>query len=94
MKKILYTYILYSKSHNRFYIGQTNGIEERLKRHNSGIERSTKPFAPWELIGCFEKESRSEAMILEKKLKNLNTEGINKLIVKFFNKKSGDNLPL
>ena len=81
-----YVYILYSKSHNRFYIGQTNSIKDRLNRHNSGIEKSTKPYIPWELIGYFEKQSRSDAMILEKKLKNLNTEDLDKLIAKYFDK--------
>ncbi len=81
-----YVYILHSKSHNRFYIGQKNSIKDRLNRHNSGIEKSTKPYIPWELIGYFEKQSRSDAMILEKKLKNLNTENLHKLITKYFDK--------
>lgn len=81
-----YVYILYSKSHNRFYIGQTNSIKDRLNRHNLGVEKSTNPYVPWKLIGYFEKQSRSEAMILEKKLKNLNTEDLDKLIAKYFDK--------
>lgn len=81
-----YIYILYSRSHNRFYIGQTNDIKERLKRHNYGIEKSTKPYIPWELIGYFEKQNRSEAMVLENKLKNLNSEDLLKLIAKYFDK--------
>lgn len=84
MKERFYTYILFSNNFDRFYVGQTNDIIERLNRHNSGYERSTKPFVPWELIGFFEKETRSEAMILEKKLKNLNSEDLNKFISKYF----------
>ncbi|MGQ0828306.1 MAG: GIY-YIG nuclease family protein [Bacteroidota bacterium] len=34
MKVIFYTYILYSPNHNRYYIGQTNNVAERLIRHN------------------------------------------------------------
>lgn len=84
MLELFYIYILYSNGHNRFYIGQTNNINERLNRHNSGFEKSTKSYIPWELIGYFEKQNRSEAMILEKKLKNLNTEDLKKLIAKYF----------
>jgi len=40
--------------------------------HNSGIVNSTKPYIPWEKILVLVKESRSGALILEKKLKNLN----------------------
>jgi putative endonuclease len=86
MIDIFYTYILYSESHNRFYIGQTSNIKDRLNRHNSGHEKSTKPFTPWKIIGHSEKNSRSEAMILEKKLKNLNSEDLLKFIDKYFDK--------
>ena len=77
-----YVYILYSENHNRFYIGQTNDISNRLFRHNSGFEKSTAPYKPWTLVGSIEKHSRSEAMILEKKLKNLNSEDLKKFITK------------
>jgi putative endonuclease len=56
-----------------------------MERHNNGIEKSTKPYIPWQLIGFIEKSSRSEAMALEKKLKNLNSEDLKKFIEKYFN---------
>jgi putative endonuclease len=71
-----FVYILFSKKLNRFYKGQTNNIHERLVRHNSGSEKYTKGGTPWELVCVVEKQTRSEAMILEKKLKNMNTEKI------------------
>lgn len=77
-----YVYILYSENHNRFYIGQTNDLSNRLFRHNSGFEKSTTPYKPWVLVGSIEKHTRSEAMILEKKLKNLNSEDLKKFITK------------
>ena len=64
-------------------------MEARLDRHNGRVEKSTKPYAPWELIGFIEKNSRSEAVILEKKLKNLNTIDLKKFIIKYFNKEVG-----
>jgi len=80
-----YVYILYSEKHNRFYIGQTNDIANRLHRHNSGSESSTKPYMPWAMVCSIEKNSRGEAMVLEKKLKNLNTEDLKKFIQKYGN---------
>jgi putative endonuclease len=67
-----YVYILYSKSHDRLYIGQTNNIENRVKRHNSGYEPSTKSYVPWILIKFFEYETRDEAVKMEKYWKQSN----------------------
>lgn len=78
-----YVYILFSVDFNRFYIGQTSDIEERIKRHNNGAEKSTSPYKPWKLLGFIEKDSRSEAVILERKLKNLNSEDLRKFISKY-----------
>ena len=82
-EKMYYVYILHSSFHRRYYIGQTADIDARFKRHNSGLVPSTKAFLPWELILLIEKSSRSEALILEKKLKNLNTEDLQKFIEKY-----------
>ncbi len=62
-------YILKSKKTNKYYCGQTQDLQHRLTRHNNGLEKYTKSGIPWILISYFEVESRSEAMILEKKIK-------------------------
>jgi GIY-YIG catalytic domain-containing protein len=41
-----YTYILYSESTNRFYIGSCADLELRLQCHNAGLSRSTKHGRP------------------------------------------------
>jgi len=64
-------YILYTAEFNKFYIGQTADVDQRLLRHNSGSEKATLPYRPWVLKWFTEKPSRAEAMQLEKKLKNL-----------------------
>lgn len=79
-----FTYILYSKKASRYYIGQTQQIYNRLEQHNSGFVKSTKPYKPWEIVGFIEKSSRKEAIVLERKLKNLNTEDLKKFIIKYF----------
>ena len=74
-------YILYSKSKDRYYIGQTNNIERRLEEHNSGKSKSTKYGLPWELEYYKEFEDRSSAMKYENKLKNMKSrEYLEKII--------------
>jgi putative endonuclease len=63
-------YILYSPSKDRYYIGQTQDIEDRMLRHNSGRSKSTKYGLPWILVYTKEFDSRSTAMLYEKKLKS------------------------
>ena len=76
-------YILYSINYNRYYIGQTADLAQRLVRHNAGYEFSTKPYLPWILVCSILKNSRGEALILERKLKNLNTVDLKKFIGKY-----------
>ncbi len=63
-------YILYSKEFDRYYIGQTNNIENRIKRHNSGYVRSTKSNRPWSIVFQAKMKDRSTTMQLESKLKS------------------------
>jgi putative endonuclease len=62
-------YILFSKSSLKHYTGQTDNLENRLQRHNSGLSLSTKNGKPWNLIYSIEVSTRSEAMLLEQKIK-------------------------
>ncbi len=65
----MYVYILFSEKRSEYYVGQTTDIEKRLKRHNAGIVPSTKRGIPWLLVLQIEVDSRSEAVVLEKKIK-------------------------
>ena len=78
-----FVYILYSQSTDSFYKGQTADLADRLKRHNNKQEAATKNGAPWTLIWFTEKQTRSEALILEKKLKNLSRERTLQFIEKY-----------
>ena len=76
-----YVYILYIEEFDRYYIGQTDNLELRINRHNSGMVTSTKSYIPWELKYYEELESRGEAMKREKFLKKQrNKEFYEKLI--------------
>jgi putative endonuclease len=78
-----YVYILYSESYDRYYIGQTKDVNDRLRRHNNGFEKFTAPYKPWMLKCIIEKATRSDATIPEKKLKNLNKEKLKRFIAKY-----------
>ena len=61
----------------------THDVTNRLKEHNSGEMNFTSAHIPWELIGVIEKSTKSEAIILERKLKNLSRERLEAFIVKY-----------
>ena len=81
MKKY-FVYLLKSQKDNKFYIGQTKNVLNRLTEHNSGQVPSTKYRIPFKLIGYSERESRQDAIKLEKKLKSHSDQKI-KFIRKF-----------
>ena len=64
-----YTYILESEATGMLYIGQTCDVSKRLHRHNEGRSRYTKGRGPWELLHFISFDSRTDAILLEKKLK-------------------------
>jgi putative endonuclease len=63
------TYILYSQVTTKYYVGQTNDIEDRLKRHNAGESHSTKHGGPWMIMWSETFKTRSEAVLKERKIK-------------------------
>ena len=65
----MFVYILYSEKRSRYYVGQTADIDQRLKRHNQGLVPSTKSGSPWGLVLQLEVETRSEAIVLERRIK-------------------------
>ncbi|MEG8948039.1 GIY-YIG nuclease family protein [Rosettibacter firmus] len=56
-----FTYIIFSKSKNKFYVGSTNDLSRRLAEHNSGQTKSTKSGIPWDLVFFKEFSSKAEA---------------------------------
>ena len=65
-----YTYILYSETHDRFYYGQTQDLNQRIIKHNSGSVKSSARFMPWKIYAYKECSTRKEAFLMEKQLKN------------------------
>jgi len=48
--KMYKLYILKSRANNRYYVGHSSDIEKRLVQHNNGEVKSTKPYAPWDIV--------------------------------------------
>ncbi len=67
---MIYVYALKSKIRSYIYVGMTSDINDRIRRHNSGYEKTTRSYRPFELIYLEEFENRQEARIKEKYLKS------------------------
>jgi len=64
------TYILQSQSNQKYYIGYTEDLEQRLSRHNRGLVRSTKSGTPWRVIYTEKFNTKSEAYKREQQIKS------------------------
>ena len=64
-----FVYILYSISRDRYYVGSTSEIEQRLIRHNAGATPSTKTGRPWKIVYREEHATKSEALKRENQIK-------------------------
>ena len=65
-----FVYFLKSKNKERFYIGCTNNLEKRLKEHNLGKTKSTKPYIPWKIFYSEEFVDKKDAYKREWHLKH------------------------
>jgi putative endonuclease len=65
-----FLYILQSQSTSRFYIGQTQHIDERVAYHNANYSKSLKNRGPWQLVYREEYATRAEAVQRERQLKS------------------------
>jgi len=62
-------HILYSVSHDKYYVGHTSDLQDRLLRHNSGRSKYTKFGIPWKLVYSEEFKSKSESYQREIEIK-------------------------
>jgi putative endonuclease len=76
-----FVYILESEVNGKYYIGQTEDLQERVKRHNSGKNKYTRLYIPWELRWWKKFNTRSEAVKEERKIKRIKKrEGIKRYV--------------
>lgn len=71
---MFYLYALYNQDRKKIYIGQTNNLTIRLKRHNGELPSKKGSFTSinngsWILIYKEEHLTRKEAVVREKQLK-------------------------
>ncbi|MCB0488895.1 MAG: GIY-YIG nuclease family protein [Cyclobacteriaceae bacterium] len=79
-------YILESLVDGSWYYGQTNDLEKRFVRHNAGYEKYTKNKRPLRIYWSTKVSTRSEAMKLERKLKNMKSR---RRVQEFIDQSSG-----
>ena len=84
-----YAYVLKSINRNYIYVGITNCVERRFMQHNTGKNKTTKPYLPFKLIMIEMYNSRVEARNREKYLKS----GCGKEFIKVQMAKLVDALP-
>ena len=79
-----YLYILHCSSLNRFYIGVTDDVKNRLFKHNSHIYKSafTKIASDWKVVLEKKYNFRNEAVYIEKFIKRMKSK---KFIEKIIN---------
>ena len=64
-----YLYVIYSEKLNKYYIGSTDDIEGRIRRHNQGNQAFTSTGKPWVLVYKEEFNTKTEAIKREFQLK-------------------------
>ncbi len=65
----VYVYILYSKTKDKYYVGQSDDLKERLLSHNSGKSPYTSIASDWELVYFEEHETRTASRKRENEIK-------------------------
>ncbi len=65
-----FVYIIYSSKLNKYYIGFTADINDRLAKHNRKSKGFSSPGRPWQLIYYESFDTKHEAMTREKQLKS------------------------
>jgi len=78
-----YTYILYSDSLDKYYVGYTSDINSRLDHHNRAASRYTKRGIPWKLMYYEVYSSKHDAIKREQEIKKMKSRKyIEQLITK------------
>ncbi|MGE5073781.1 MAG: GIY-YIG nuclease family protein [Anaerolineae bacterium] len=66
---MFHVYILRSARTQRYYVGSTQDIANRVREHNAGEQLSTRAGIPWELVYHAAFETRAQSVRCERKIK-------------------------
>jgi putative endonuclease len=76
-----YFYILYSKQLDRYYIGHTNNLQERVRKHNTNHKGYTGLTNDWKVVYSEIYQTKSKAYNREREVKQWkNRAQVEKLI--------------
>ncbi len=67
---MFYVYVISSTARNYKYVGLTDNVERRINEHQSGKNKTTKPYRPYKVILIEQFETRVKARMREKYLKS------------------------
>jgi len=67
---MFYVYSIKSLIRNYIYIGLTDNYERRIMEHQTGKEKTTKPYKPYKILFIEKFNTRPEARTREKYLKS------------------------
>ena len=67
---LFYTYIIFSKIKNKYYVGASENPTERLKKHNNKNNGFTNQTNDWEIVFLKKFDSKIEAYTFERKIKS------------------------
>jgi len=80
--KFLYVYILQSQSAaEHFYIGLTEDLHSRLKKHNAGEVPYTSTFRPWRIKTAIAFTDKERAVHFERYLKTTSGRAFSKRLL-------------
>ena len=76
---MVYVYILQSEVNpERFYVGLTDDLRNRLPAHNAGHVAHTSKYKPWRLNTYLAFSDRNRAVLFEKYLKSASGRAFSK----------------
>ncbi|MFO7841502.1 MAG: GIY-YIG nuclease family protein [Fidelibacterota bacterium] len=64
-----FTYILFSQSLNKYYVGYTSDLNSRLDHHNRGASRYTRRGVPWKIVYVEKYAQKNDAIVRERDIK-------------------------
>ncbi len=66
-------YIIYSKKLDRYYIGGTENLNQRISQHNSGFFKGcyTSQSSDWEIFHVIECETKEQVRRIESHIKKM-----------------------
>jgi len=83
-----WVYILYSPLIDKFYVGATNDIDDRLLRHNQGRSKATKAGRPWLLKYVEQYATKALACKRETEIKKMKSREYIEMLINSSHKES------